>query len=125
MGETRVSRFLSAVGADLPSKGCLRSREREVGHATVKLAKNCCVKAIEKEVELTLSADTDQPCTESATSVSSTTNISGSIDAAWQCRGSGRSYKSLFGHSSVIGEKNWKGFEHCNQEEVLSLLRDS
>ena len=89
MGETHVSRFLSAMGADPPSKGCRRNREREVGHATEKLAKDCCVKAIEKEVELTVSADTDQPSTESATSVSSTTNISGSIDAAWQCRGSG------------------------------------
>ena len=80
-GETHVSRFLSAMGADPPSKGCLRSREREVGH---------------------------EPSTESTTSVSSTTNISGSIDVAWQCHGSGRSYKSLSSHLSVIGEKPGK-----------------
>ena len=36
MGETHVSRFLSAMGADPPSTGCLRNREREVGHATEK-----------------------------------------------------------------------------------------
>ena len=103
MGEMHVSRFLSAMGAHPLSKGCLRNREREVGHATEKLAKDCCVKAIEKEGGLTVSADTDQHSNERATSVSSTTNISGSIDAAWQCHRSGRSYKSLSGHSSVIG----------------------
>ena len=36
MGETHVSRFLSAMGADPPSKGCLRNREREVDRATKK-----------------------------------------------------------------------------------------
>ena len=52
MGETHVSRFLSTMSADPPSKGCLRNREREVGYATEKLAKDC-LKVIENKVELT------------------------------------------------------------------------
>ena len=67
----------------------------------------------------TVSADTDQPSTESATSVSSTTNISDSVDAAWQCRGSGRSYQSLSGHSSVIiiGEKAGKVLKFATRKK--------
>ena len=36
---------------------------------------------------------------------------------AWQCRGSGRSYKSLSGHSSVIGEKTGKVLKFATKKK--------
>ena len=122
MGETHVSRFLSTLGVSPPSKNCLREREREVGHATESLAADSCKDAIREEINLTLHTDSSQPSSPFDKNENHVTDIAGSIDAAWQCRGSDRSYQSLSGHSSIIGEKSGKVFKVCNKEKIMQIL---
>ena len=117
MGETHVSRFLSTLGVSPPSKNCLREREREVGHATENLAADSCKDAIREEINLTLHTDSSQPSFPFDKNENHVTDIAGSIDAAWQCRGSGRRYRSLSGHSSIIGPKSGKVLKFATRKK--------
>ena len=117
MGETHVSRFLSTLGVSPPSTNCLREREREVGHATENLAADSCKDAIREEINLTLHTDSSQPSSPFDKNENHVTDIAGSIDAAWQCRGSDRSYRSLSGHSSIIGEKSGKVLKFATRKK--------
>ena len=44
-------------------------------------------------------------------------SLCASVDAAWQRRGSGRSYNSLSGHSSLIGEKTGKVLNYTTRKK--------
>ena len=103
----------------------MRERERQVGHATENLAADSCKDAIREEINLTLHTDSSQPSSPFDKNENHVTDIAGSIDAAWQCRGSGRSYRSLSGDSSIIGEKSGKVLKFAtrkNHADIVTLL---
>ena len=121
MGETHFSRFLSTLGV---SKHCLRGREREVGHATENLAADSFKDARREETNLTHHTDSSQPSSPFDKNENHVTDIAGSIFyVAWQCRGSGKSYRGLSSHSSVIGEKSGKVLKYVyNKEKIMQIL---
>ena len=86
----------------------MRRREREVGHATENLAADSCKDAIREEINLTHHTDSSQPSSPFDKNENHVTDIVGSIDAVWQCRESAKGYRSLSGHSPIIGEKSGK-----------------
>ena len=98
-----------------------KRREREVGSCVEELPKELCEKAMEEEGRLSQKSDTD------VHSIS----VHASADARWQKRGSGRSYSSLSGHASLIGDKTDKvlAFETRNKQcrtcDTFEILKES
>ena len=98
IGEAHVNKFLTAIGINPVSNGMLKRRERDFGSCQEELVMELCEEAMEEEGRLSQKSDTD------VNSVS----VRASADAGWQKRGSGRSYSSLSGHASLIGDKTDK-----------------
>ncbi|XP_056006937.1 DNA polymerase III PolC-type-like [Ostrea edulis] len=90
LGETHLNTFLAVLNVPGISKQGLKEREREVGNTLKKMAEESCQAILLEEVE------------------KSDGNLTVSFDGAWQKRGTGRSYNSLTGHASLIGEKTKK-----------------
>ena len=76
----------------------LKRREREIGSCVEELEKELYEEAIEEEGRLSHKPSTDV----------NFISVHASADAGWQKRGSGRSYSSLSGHASLIGDKTGK-----------------
>ena len=93
MGATHINKFLTSLGVPPLSPCTIKKQEREIGPMVEALAKESC-KAT-KEKEIALSKETGS-------------GIAASYYAGWQCRGSGRTYNSLLGHSSLVGCRNGK-----------------
>ena len=108
IGEVHVNKFLTVIDRSPVSNGMLKRREREVGSCVEELAKELCEEAMEEEGRLSRKSDTD------VNSIS----VHASAAAGWQKRGSGRSYSSLSGHASLIGDKTDKvlAFETRNKQ---------
>ena len=91
-------------------------REREIGPMVEALAKESC-KAT-KEKEIALSKETGS-------------GIAASYDAGWQRRGSGQTYNSLLGHSSLVGCRTDKiiayevRLKSCKSCETLLKMREA
>ena len=92
MGATQVNKFLTGHGVPPLSPCTIKKREREIGPMVEAPAKESC-KAT-KEKEIALSKDWIW--------------IAASYDAGWQRRGSGRTYNSSSGHSSLVGCRTGK-----------------
>ncbi|CAG2194346.1 unnamed protein product [Mytilus edulis] len=84
LGEHQINGLLSILNIPTVSHCMIDSRIREVGDVIESVA--------------------DQSMEES----DGNDNVTVSVDAAWQRRGSGRSYDSLTGHCSMIGSKTGK-----------------
>ncbi|XP_061179391.1 uncharacterized protein LOC133188017 [Saccostrea echinata] len=85
--------LLSTLNIPPCSKTTLKEREREIGCAVENVAQTSCAAAAAKEKEMT--GDSSE-------------GLSVSFDGGWQKRGSGRSYSSLSGHATFIGNKSGK-----------------
>ncbi|XP_052088170.1 uncharacterized protein LOC127725289 [Mytilus californianus] len=98
MGPHQTVNFLAGINIPPIAVKNLKIREREIGKSIEKCAEMSCQKALQEEIDL--SRDEDDH--------SNGTSITVSFDGAWQKRGSGRSYSSLTGHATMIGEKTGK-----------------
>ena len=99
IGETHLNNLLSTVNLPQISPRILKVREEEIGSAMQTFAKASVDSALMKEQELTNNA------------IHTGDRIPGieiSSDAAWQKRGSQRSYNSLSGIASAIGKRTKK-----------------
>ena len=99
IGEAHLNNLLSTFSLPQISPRIIKIREEEIGSVMQSFANTSVNHALIKEQELTSSQ------------VSVDENIPGieiSSDAAWQKRGSQRSYNSLSGIASAIGKKTKK-----------------
>ncbi|CAG2197357.1 unnamed protein product [Mytilus edulis] len=95
LGEHQINGLLSILNIPTVSHCMIDSRIREVGDVIESVADQSMEEWTEKEKEMTRESDGND-------------NVTVSVDAAWQRRGSGRSYDSLTGHCSMIGSKTGK-----------------
>ena len=93
MGATLVNKFLTSLGVPPLSPCTIKKREKEIGPMVEALAKES--RKATKEKEIALSKETGS-------------GIAASYGAGWQRRGSGRTYNSLSGHSSLVGCRTGK-----------------
>ena len=114
MGESHVIKFLLTMGINPPSDTCLKDRQREVGHHFETLAKKTCDNAIIEEVNASKNSNSHENVNSQN---DSPVSLCASVDAAWQRRGSERSYNSLSGHSSLIGEKTGKVLNYTTRKK--------
>ena len=113
IGETHVVKFLMFMGINPPSRQYLKDREREVGWNFEELATETCKELIEKEITLIQGSHPSEGNSEPPV-----ISLSASIDAAWQSRGSGRSYQSTSGHSALIGDKPGKVLSFATRKKI-------
>ncbi|CAG2232154.1 unnamed protein product [Mytilus edulis] len=95
LGEHQINGLLSILNIPTVSHCMIDNRIREVGDVIESVADKSMEEWTEKEKEMTRESDGND-------------NVTVSVDAAWQRRGSGRSYDSLTGHCSMIGSKTGK-----------------
>ncbi|CAG2248750.1 GGA [Mytilus edulis] len=95
LGEHQINGLLSILNIPTVSHCMIDSRIREVGDVIESVADQSMEEWTEREKEMTRESDGND-------------NVTVSVDAAWQRRGSGRSYDSLTGHCSMIGSKTGK-----------------
>lgn len=95
LGEHQINGLLSILNIPTVSHCMIDNRIREVGDVIESVADESMEEWTEKEKEMTRESDGND-------------NVTVSVDAAWQRRGSGRSYDSLTGHCSMIGSKTGK-----------------
>ncbi|CAC5412427.1 unnamed protein product [Mytilus coruscus] len=93
LGEHQINGLLSILNIPTVSHCMIDNRIREVGDVIESVADESMEEWTEKE--MTRESDGND-------------NVTVSVDAAWQRRGSGRSYDSLTGHCSMIGLKTGK-----------------
>lgn len=92
-GATSVNAFLTTLNLPSYHHKSLKRRERESGPEIESLAKRLCEESLKREKELaSASLGTDN---------ASTVDLTVSYDAAWNKRGSGRSYNSKSGENDV------------------------
>ncbi|CAC5378782.1 unnamed protein product [Mytilus coruscus] len=95
LGEHQINGLLSILNIPTVSHCMIDNRIREVGDVIESVADKSLEEWTEKEKEMTRESVGND-------------NVTVSVDAAWQRRGSGRSYDSLTGHCSMIGSKTGK-----------------
>ncbi|XP_076082639.1 uncharacterized protein LOC143053746 [Mytilus galloprovincialis] len=95
LGEHQINGLLSILNIPTVSHCMIDSRIREFGDVIESVADQSMEEWTEREKEMTRESDGND-------------NVTVSVDAAWQRRGSGRSYDSLTGHCSMIGSKTGK-----------------
>ncbi|CAG2209294.1 unnamed protein product [Mytilus edulis] len=103
LGEHQINGLLSILNIPTVSHCMIDNRIREVGDVIESVADKSMEEWTEKEKEMTRESDGND-------------NVTVSVDAAWQRRGSGRSYDSLTGkpfypdleHFSMISSKTGK-----------------
>ncbi|XP_063412530.1 uncharacterized protein LOC134722744 [Mytilus trossulus] len=98
MGPHQTVNFLAGINIPPIAVKNLKIREREIGKTIEKCAEMSCQKALQEEIDLSRDEDDNL----------NGPSITVSFDGAWQKRGSGRSYSSLTGHATMIGEKTGK-----------------
>lgn len=90
IGATHVNALLTSVNLPAIAENTLKAREREVGPAIEKVAKESCGKALEEEKGKWLEASINSG------RASEGVGIGASYDAGWQKRGKG--------HNSLTGK---------------------
>ncbi|XP_061180737.1 uncharacterized protein LOC133189369 [Saccostrea echinata] len=108
LGPYQVSNFLTALNSPSIHPSTLRARENEIGATLRNYSNESCDEALLEEANLT-SKSREDPDDEDDTSP-----INISFDAAWQKRGSGRSYNSHSATATMIGVETGKivAFDH-------------
>ncbi|XP_063433536.1 uncharacterized protein LOC134715345 isoform X2 [Mytilus trossulus] len=95
LGEQQVNGILAELNIPTVSHSMLDERQREIGGVIEHVAEESINEWMAKEVALNNECD-------------GTDDLTVSVDAGWQTRGSGRAYNSLTGHCSMIGSKTGK-----------------
>ena len=85
-----MNQFISGIGIPPLTYEIIKKREREIGPFIEFFANESCKAATEEEVSLTKKNGNTEPGQNQA-------GIDASYDAAWQRRGSGRTYNSFSG----------------------------
>ena len=105
IGETDVNHLLTTINLPEIFHKTIKSRENEIGSVLENFAKKSADSALFEEKKLT-----DQ-----SIEGNSASGIDELINAAWQKRGSQRSYNSLSGFTSTIGKRS-KKVVHFNSQ---------
>ncbi|XP_069122588.1 uncharacterized protein [Argopecten irradians] len=95
LGGRQINAVLAAVNIPPVSNTLLHARQAESGPAFEDVAEDSIQDSLNKEIQLT-------------TEKSGNSDLTVSVDGAWQKRGSGRSFDSLSGHCSMIGNETGK-----------------
>ncbi|XP_052073042.1 uncharacterized protein LOC127711130 isoform X2 [Mytilus californianus] len=101
LGETQLSNLLASVNLHYLSVSGLKTREEEVGAALDSYAEESMIKYLNIESNL-------QENTHDSDDNGENKGIAVSTDTCWQKKGSGKSYNSLSGCASLIGQKTGK-----------------
>ncbi|XP_062621637.1 uncharacterized protein LOC134283204 [Saccostrea cucullata] len=102
LGPYQVSNFLTALNLPSIHPSTLRARENEIGATLRNYTQESCDEALLKEANLTSKSGEDHEDEDD------TSPINISFDAAWQKRGSGRSYNSHSATATMIGMETGK-----------------
>ncbi|XP_077988114.1 uncharacterized protein LOC144442609 [Glandiceps talaboti] len=110
IGETHVNTMFSSMSLPTMHNRTLKRKEKLAGEAITHVAKRSCQQALRDEV-----MSSKKP------------RIDVSYDGGWQKRGSGRDYKSLSGHGTLLGRETGKVLAYstrCKQCRVCESARD-
>ncbi|XP_057335065.1 uncharacterized protein LOC130673868 [Microplitis mediator] len=102
IGITHLNSILVYLNIPTVYHTLLKRYEREVGINIEKVAKDSCRDSVEIERNLTIAHNSYSKSSE-LISDDDIVEITVSVDAGWQKKGSGRTYNSLTGHSTTIG----------------------
>uniref|UniRef100_K1PE21 Mutator-like transposase domain-containing protein n=1 Tax=Magallana gigas TaxID=29159 RepID=K1PE21_MAGGI len=100
LGPYQVSNFLTALNLPSIHPSTLRARENEIGSTLKTYTKESCDEALLSEASATSKSGKDEE--------DDTSPINITFDAAWQKRGSGRSYNSRSATATMIGMETGK-----------------
>ncbi|XP_061171002.1 uncharacterized protein LOC133180520 [Saccostrea echinata] len=95
MGPSQVNALLTSLNIPPISSRTLQNRQNETGTVMEKTAVETTRSSLHDEIQATLEYE-------------GTDELTVSVDAGWQKRGSGRSFDSLSGHCSMIGSQTGK-----------------
>lgn len=99
MGETDVNEWLSVLNVPPLARSTVKAREREMGPNFEAIAEDSCQKALHLEQAMSSENTRDR---------SGPVQLTASYDMGWTRRGSGRTYNSMSGHGSLIGQHSGK-----------------
>nr|XP_022290026.1 uncharacterized protein LOC111101728 [Crassostrea virginica] len=95
IGPAQVNGLLTALNIPPVSTRTLQARQNETGLAVESVAEESMQECLEEEIQETVRNEGNE-------------DLTVSVDAGWQKRGSGRSFDSLSGHCSMIGTQTGK-----------------
>ncbi|CAC5392601.1 unnamed protein product [Mytilus coruscus] len=102
IGETQLNNFLSSLNVHCIDAKTLKIRENEAGS----VLENQAIMSQQRHLQMEILNSTTEDQTDS------TSGICISTDTCWQKKGSGRSYNSLSGVSTLIGKTTGKVVNH-------------